>query len=205
MNNTFQHPPTLIEAVRYFSDLDVCHEYMVTIKWPDGKSICPKCGGEHVGEIKSRRMFQCKAQGLPQAILDQSRNDFRGFGPRPGQMVCRGLVHRECQERHQQSRAGSCPGRHAKNRVAHAASHPAGNADQELPQATGESKATKASSAARPATCTKASERSNGQGVAGKIAVTALLQRQGSRVSGSRIFKGTFPEPIRQQRRSRHV
>jgi transposase-like protein len=33
---------------------------MVQIKWPDGKIVCPKCGSEHVGEIKSRRMFQCK-------------------------------------------------------------------------------------------------------------------------------------------------
>jgi len=35
---------------------------MVHVKWPDGKVICPKCGGDHIGEIKSRRMFQCKAK-----------------------------------------------------------------------------------------------------------------------------------------------
>ena len=29
-------PKTLIEAVRYFADLDVCHAYMASIKWPDG-------------------------------------------------------------------------------------------------------------------------------------------------------------------------
>src|SRR5580704_14429152 len=59
MNTT---PPTLLEAVRYFSDLDACHSYMVSIKWPDGKIVCPKCGGDKIGEIKSRRMFQCKAK-----------------------------------------------------------------------------------------------------------------------------------------------
>lgn len=56
-------PRTLLEAVRHFSDPDTCHAYMVGIKWPDGKVTCPDCGGDHVGEIKSRRMFQCKAKG----------------------------------------------------------------------------------------------------------------------------------------------
>ena len=56
-------PQTLLEAVRYFSDLDVCHKFMVGIKWPNGRITCPKCGGDRIGQIKSRRMFQCKAKG----------------------------------------------------------------------------------------------------------------------------------------------
>jgi transposase-like protein len=56
-------PQTLLEAVRYFSDLDICHAYMVRVKWPTGVVSCPKCGCEDIGEIKSRRMFQCKAAG----------------------------------------------------------------------------------------------------------------------------------------------
>jgi transposase-like protein len=62
MNTKSNHPTTLLEAVRHFSDLEVCHRFMVSIKWPDGKIICPKCGGDHVGEIKSRHMFQCKTK-----------------------------------------------------------------------------------------------------------------------------------------------
>ncbi len=57
------HPQSLLEAVRYFSDLDVCHKYMDKIKWPDGKPACPKCGGENIGNIASRRMYQCKTKG----------------------------------------------------------------------------------------------------------------------------------------------
>ncbi len=56
------HPKSLLEAVRYFSDLDVCHEYIKGILWPDGVVTCPKCGSDHVGEIKTRRMFQCKSK-----------------------------------------------------------------------------------------------------------------------------------------------
>lgn len=53
-------PQSLMEAVTYFADPDVTFNYMKSIKWPDGKVVCPSCGGEHIGEIKSRRMFQCK-------------------------------------------------------------------------------------------------------------------------------------------------
>ncbi len=55
-------PQTLLEAVRHFSNLDVCHEYMRGVKWPDGNILCPKCGGNVIGSIASRRMLQCKAK-----------------------------------------------------------------------------------------------------------------------------------------------
>ena len=54
---------TLIDAVRHFSDLDACHEYMVGIKWPDGKPICPKCGSDKIGYIKTRRLLRCNGEG----------------------------------------------------------------------------------------------------------------------------------------------
>src|SRR5437899_2266267 len=57
---TSSSPQTLIEAVRYFSDLDTCHAYMLGVKWPDGKITCPKCGSESIGVIASRRMLQCR-------------------------------------------------------------------------------------------------------------------------------------------------
>lgn len=55
-------PKTLIEAVRYFSDREVCEAYMRRIKWPDGKIVCPECGasGDRIGEIKTRHMLRCK-------------------------------------------------------------------------------------------------------------------------------------------------
>jgi transposase-like protein len=62
MNTEQYNPKTLIEAVRYFSDLDTCHGYMAKVKWPDGKITCPKCGGDAIGIIASRRMLQCKAK-----------------------------------------------------------------------------------------------------------------------------------------------
>jgi transposase-like protein len=57
MNDT--EPTTLLEAVRHFSDLDTCHQYMVNLKWPDGIPRCPKCGTDRVGELKTRRILKC--------------------------------------------------------------------------------------------------------------------------------------------------
>ena len=53
-------PETLLAAVRYFADLDVCNLYMRRIKWPDGKPTCPHCKSERIGEIATRRLFCCK-------------------------------------------------------------------------------------------------------------------------------------------------
>lgn len=55
-----REPQTLIEAVQHFADADTCHQYMLGIKWPDGKITCPACGSEKVGEIATRRMLECR-------------------------------------------------------------------------------------------------------------------------------------------------
>jgi transposase-like protein len=53
-------PETLLEAVRHFSDLEVCHQYMLALKWPDGTPRCPKCGGDNIGTIATRRLLKCR-------------------------------------------------------------------------------------------------------------------------------------------------
>lgn len=55
-------PDTLLEAVRYFSDADVCNAYMKKIKWPDGNVTCPHCGaaGDRIGEVTTRNLLRCK-------------------------------------------------------------------------------------------------------------------------------------------------
>ena len=54
-------PKTLVDAVKYFSNIDLCNEYMKQVKWPEGKITCPKCGGDNIGELKTRRMLRCRA------------------------------------------------------------------------------------------------------------------------------------------------
>lgn len=55
-------PNSLLEAVRYYSDLDLCEQKMALMKWDEGKPECPKCGGKDIGRIASRRMYQCKSK-----------------------------------------------------------------------------------------------------------------------------------------------
>lgn len=37
-------PKTLMEAIRYYSDEQVCIDAVASLRWPNGKPICPKCG-----------------------------------------------------------------------------------------------------------------------------------------------------------------
>ena len=54
INNMTDTPKTLLEAVRYFTDPKVCFEHMLQAKWPLSNPVCPKCGSERVGVIRSR-------------------------------------------------------------------------------------------------------------------------------------------------------
>src|SRR5690606_12365461 len=53
-------PTTLIEAVRYFANLDNCERLMREMRWPGGKPQCPECGSTNIGEIKTRRLLKCR-------------------------------------------------------------------------------------------------------------------------------------------------
>jgi transposase-like protein len=53
-------PTNLLEAIRYFSDLDVATDYVAKLRWPDGPA-CPKCGGKEHSFLTTRRIWKCKA------------------------------------------------------------------------------------------------------------------------------------------------
>src|SRR5881396_3435465 len=54
-------PKTLLQAIRYFSDLDVCQEALVAARWPNGVT-CPTCGSTEVGYLTNQRRWQCRAK-----------------------------------------------------------------------------------------------------------------------------------------------
>jgi transposase-like protein len=51
-------PNTLLEAVRYFSDLDTCREFLVGLRWPDGVT-CPHCGATNVHWMEKAKQWKC--------------------------------------------------------------------------------------------------------------------------------------------------
>lgn len=54
-------PDTLIEAIRYYSDLNVCQDELVAARWPDGVE-CPTCGRKDVSYLSAQRRWQCKGK-----------------------------------------------------------------------------------------------------------------------------------------------
>lgn len=57
MNNK---PATLQQAIIYFADKDVAHDYLVGLRWSDGV-VCPKCGGLEHSYLTTRKTWKCKA------------------------------------------------------------------------------------------------------------------------------------------------
>ncbi len=52
-------PETLLEAIRYFADQDICLEFMKELRWPDGVT-CPTCGRDEPRFIATRSLWECK-------------------------------------------------------------------------------------------------------------------------------------------------
>lgn len=53
-------PTTLVQAIRYFADPEVCVQYVARLRWPDGP-VCPECGGKEHSYLTTRRVWKCKA------------------------------------------------------------------------------------------------------------------------------------------------
>jgi hypothetical protein len=53
-------PPTLLETIPYFADLDVCTEFVATMRWANGP-VCDRCGGTEHSYLTTRRLRKCKA------------------------------------------------------------------------------------------------------------------------------------------------
>jgi transposase-like protein len=53
-------PTTLVEAIRYFADPEVCVQYVARLRWPDGP-VCPNCSGREHSYLTTRYVWKCKA------------------------------------------------------------------------------------------------------------------------------------------------
>jgi len=51
----------LQEAIVFFADYNNSFEYMVRLRWPDGKIGCPICGRTDVSFLQNQRKWQCKS------------------------------------------------------------------------------------------------------------------------------------------------
>jgi transposase-like protein len=59
MSTSKRQPANLLEAIRHFSDLDVCTEFVSKLRWPDGP-VCPRCESTEYSYLTTRRVWKCK-------------------------------------------------------------------------------------------------------------------------------------------------
>jgi transposase-like protein len=52
---------TLRDAILYFADFEHCRQFMIDLRWPDGKVKCPICGAEKVTYLAKPRVWKCYA------------------------------------------------------------------------------------------------------------------------------------------------
>src|ERR1700690_1443282 len=52
-------PKTLQEAIIHFSDFENCKAFMVELRWPEGKGICPTCGSDKNVWLANARVWKC--------------------------------------------------------------------------------------------------------------------------------------------------
>jgi transposase-like protein len=55
------YPRTLQEAVKHFSDEQVCIDAVAEMRWPDGKPACAWCGSENNYWLSVQKRWKCKA------------------------------------------------------------------------------------------------------------------------------------------------
>ena len=126
-------PETLLEAIRYFGDQEVCVQFVADLRWPSGP-VCPHCGSaDKHSYLTTRRIWKCKAckrqfSVKVGTIFEDSALGFDKWLPAIWLIANskNGISSHEL---------GAVARDHSEVGVVHAPSHPLGDADRELRQA----------------------------------------------------------------------
>ncbi len=59
MKKPEQTPDGLREAIVHFDDFENCRQFMVELRWPDGKVKCPRCNSDKVIWLAKERVWKC--------------------------------------------------------------------------------------------------------------------------------------------------
>src|ERR1039458_6320967 len=54
-----ESPKTLQQAIQFFGDFENCRQFMIAIRWPDGKVRCPQCDSDKVTYLANARVYRC--------------------------------------------------------------------------------------------------------------------------------------------------
>jgi transposase-like protein len=54
-----ENPQTLQQAIVYFSDFENCRQFVIDLRWADGKVRCPYCQSEKVSYLEKAKLYKC--------------------------------------------------------------------------------------------------------------------------------------------------
>src|SRR5436309_2785197 len=54
-----ESPKTLQKAIQFFTDYENCRQFMVSVRWLDGKVRCPYCDSEKVTYLAKAKLYRC--------------------------------------------------------------------------------------------------------------------------------------------------
>jgi len=60
MNDATEFPETLSDAIKYFANADISLAFVASIRWPDGKAVCPCCQSSNAAFLATRRLWKCR-------------------------------------------------------------------------------------------------------------------------------------------------
>ncbi len=59
-NDNISKHSGLMGAIRHYSNPATCIEEVASVKWPDGKAICPRCNSKRISFLQTRLLWKCK-------------------------------------------------------------------------------------------------------------------------------------------------
>jgi transposase-like protein len=59
MEQNTNTPETLVQAIRFFADPDICLTFLASLRWPDGRIACPTCGSRDLTFLSEYRRWKC--------------------------------------------------------------------------------------------------------------------------------------------------
>ncbi len=59
MKKELYQPKTLQEAIKHYSNIDACLEFLIPLRWPNGIT-CPNCNGVEHSFLSTRHIWKCR-------------------------------------------------------------------------------------------------------------------------------------------------
>ncbi|MGO8710305.1 MAG: IS1595 family transposase [Terracidiphilus sp.] len=52
-------PKTLQQAIQFFTEYENCRQFMIGLRWADGRVLCPRCGSSRIAYLENARVYRC--------------------------------------------------------------------------------------------------------------------------------------------------